>query len=679
MVDYLIVTFIPEEYEAVLRHFRRSAEGSVAGVPGETRVVSVTTRSGQDATAAIARTEREGNISALSAVLQLIDEHKPRVVLAVGIGGGVPTSDLFLGDVLLANDVHDLTRGAETLGGRQEATASTYLMSAVKTYVANLTLDDLSDWGEQMASIPRPPLVRIGKAWTGDEEWDLAIDQALTNHRTRSWPTIRAGVVASSDHLVKSEKFMRRRLLVDRGILGNDMESVGVAKACETKEVPLLILRGISDIVGLPRSDEWKRYACEAVAGCARELVGLDAVETIAVRLGDARSGLQDDTRVVIESLDGALAEIRGRVPPEAARTCRDAFGFFRQLPEELKRRWAPDLFDTLDRPMKCLGDKELVLQVAEACIACCSGVDLDDNAAECQARARICGTSWVYQRTGRLGLAEQEAQEAVRISEGVASDENLAFCKKCLGRIKRLRAETATNTDERRALFSSSVSCLRGAIGLFGAVTGHGPDDAEVGDCYSLLGRTHLSAGDVASAWECAAQARQRIDVGSKDYLDLCILQGDLLAANRKYERALQAFEQVIRIAAGQDYQVSEIVARAHLRKGEALLRTDRKADAAAAFDAAEEIWTHYGEVNFAAEAEWGRVLATRTLDPRTIRLLEREEPRVRCEVVMLYEERQTGRGRAVVGQRVGADDTVWKNLVRRAKRNLALKSPSE
>ena len=92
----------------------------------------------------------------------------------------------------------------------------------------------------------------------------------------------------------------------------------------------------------------------------------------------------------------------------------------FERLPEELKRRWAPDLFDTLDRPMKYLGDKQLVLDVADACIECCSGVDLDDKTAECQARARICGKSWAYQRMGNLGLAEQEAQESVRISEGI-------------------------------------------------------------------------------------------------------------------------------------------------------------------------------------------------------------------------------------------------------------------
>ena len=43
---------------------------------------------------AIARTASEGNVSAQDAVLELIDEQQPRLVLTVGIAGAVPTSDV---------------------------------------------------------------------------------------------------------------------------------------------------------------------------------------------------------------------------------------------------------------------------------------------------------------------------------------------------------------------------------------------------------------------------------------------------------------------------------------------------------------------------------------------------------------------------------------------------------
>ena len=179
MVDYLVVTFIREEHEAVLRQFRDCDDDRVSGVPGGARVIRVTTRSGQGASVAIARTASEGNVSAQDAVLELIDEQQPRLVLAIGIAGAVPTSDVFLGDVVLAKDIHDLTRGAETAAGREEAAASSYLMNAVKDFVANVTMDDFKEWQERAASITRPRVEGIGNSWTGDEEWDKKINGTL--------------------------------------------------------------------------------------------------------------------------------------------------------------------------------------------------------------------------------------------------------------------------------------------------------------------------------------------------------------------------------------------------------------------------------------------------------------------------------------------------------------------
>ncbi|MCY4362889.1 MAG: hypothetical protein OXE42_12010 [Gammaproteobacteria bacterium] len=675
MVDYLVVTFIREEYEAVLRQFRDPDDNTVSGVPGDTRVVRVTARSGQGVAVAIARTACEGNVSAQDAVLELITAQQPRLVLAVGIAGAVPTSDVFLGDVVLAKDIHDLTRGAETATGREEAAASSYLMNAVKDFVTNVTTHDFKKWQDWAASIARPEVEGIGNSWTDDEDWDKKINGTLEDNRKRTLPIVVDGVIASSDHLVKSEDFMENRLLVDRRILANDMESAGVAKACERRHVPLLILRAISDIVGHARSDDWKRYACEIVAGCAREVVYLESVDTIESKLKKGEPGLSGATKGIIDSLDDTLVRIRRGVTSEYASACQEAFDRFRELPEKLKRRWAPDLFETLDRPMKYLGDKKLVLDVAKACIECCSGVDLDDRTAECQARARICGTSWVYQRTGNLGLAEQEALKSVRISEGVSSRKNLAFCKKCLGRLKRLRAEAESNPEVKRAFFKDSVQCLEEAISLFRDLD----HDREVGDCYSLLGRTYLSKGDIRTASECVEEAMRRIDPDSKDYLDLRILEGDICLAAGEHAKAFEAFGEVIDLSSEQDYQISEIVARAHRQRAWTLMRVGRNAEAEIAFAKAQRIWEYYGEDNFAAEAEWGGILASEILERRTKLLLEAEDSLVRCEAVRLYREEQSKRRPRAVAQRGRADNTVWKNLIKEAKRLQALGSGSD
>ena len=110
-----------------------------------------------------------------------------------------------------------------------------------------------------------------------------------------------------------------------------------MAKACERRNVPLLILRGISDIVGHTRSDDWKRYACEVVAMCAREIVNFESVDTIESKLRTEKPGLSSRTKDVIESLDATLARIRRGVVSEYASACRDAFDLFRETPRRAK------------------------------------------------------------------------------------------------------------------------------------------------------------------------------------------------------------------------------------------------------------------------------------------------------------------------------------------------------
>ena len=84
-----------------------------------------------------------------------------------------------------------------------------------------------------------------------------------------------------------------------------------------------------------------------------------------------------------------------------------------------------------------------------------------------------------------------------------------------------------------RYALYLESITRLESAIALFGSLSEYGSDHPEVGDCYCLLGRTHFSAGDVKLAWQAAHEARRLIvDVNSKDYLDLRILEGELWAS---------------------------------------------------------------------------------------------------------------------------------------------------
>ena len=476
---------------------------------------------------------------------------------------------------------------------------------------------------------------------------------------------------------------MEKKLNTNRDILGIDMEAVGVAEACEEKNVPLLIVRGISDIIGHKRSNEWKIYACKTAASFALELVRINCVDSIQNRLTVGRSKLSEDTEKVIESLETILYEIGNDETSKNASMCRKAFSLFMELSEKLKKQLAPKLFDTLDRPMKYLGDKGLVFKVAEACIKSCRGGVTDPISSECEARARICGTSWVYQRIGRLIMAEEEAQKSIKISEGFGFDKNLAFCKKCLGRLNRLQAEEEKDPVIRKILFQRSQDNLKQAIDLFGELSSYGIGSSEVGDCYSLLGRTYLSNGEVNLAWNCAIEAERRININSKDYLDLCILKGDILAAKKNYKKAIVGFEKVVNITVDQDYQLSEIVARAHFSKATALKKMNQKENARTEFEKARKIWEHYKEYNFKADAEWEMLLIDNIFSPRIIQLLEAEESRVRCKAFEIYKKRKSSHSKGVIAQRKNKDNSIiendtiiWKNLIKIAREEIIKKS---
>jgi nucleoside phosphorylase len=54
-----------------------------------------------------------------------------------------------------------------------------------------------------------------------------------------------------------------------RKILAVEMESGGVYRAAQER-CPMLAIRGISDIIGLRRSDTWTKYACASAAAFTR-------------------------------------------------------------------------------------------------------------------------------------------------------------------------------------------------------------------------------------------------------------------------------------------------------------------------------------------------------------------------------------------------------------------------
>jgi tetratricopeptide (TPR) repeat protein len=332
-------------------------------------------------------------------------------------------------------------------------------------------------------------------------------------------------------------------------------------------------------------------------------------------------------------------------------------------------------VFTKLDKRLKRLGNKRLVWFVADLSIQACRSIrDRDNDVVEFEARSLICGTSWAFQRLHKLEKARVDAHESYKLAQYIGSGRTLAFCLKCLGRLCRMEAEGMPSGDERHVKLRESIGLLEEAIDKFAQLADVGPTDPEVGDCYSLLGRTYLELKDLPNARAAIAKAYELItDETSKDYIDLVILNGDFEVANGNRGSAAREYDRALQISNSADPEISEMRARAFLQKGSNAEAQGKKETAGAAYQAASEIWTSLQDEEFAARASWKKIRLSEGLSNNSLKQMEREAIRVRVEAVKLYNERVQQTGKATLARRKDPSATYWEQLMKQAKERLA------
>src|SRR5437660_2078530 len=94
-------------------------------------------------------------------------------------------------------------------------------------------------------------------------------------------PKFLTGTIASSNSLVRSDVIVQQWQQGARSIKAVEMEAAGVYLAAQQmrQQYPVMAIRGISDIVGFKRDDDWKQYACHTAAAFAHAFVAADIVE----------------------------------------------------------------------------------------------------------------------------------------------------------------------------------------------------------------------------------------------------------------------------------------------------------------------------------------------------------------------------------------------------------------
>jgi len=164
--------------------------------------------------------------------------------------------------------------------------------------------------------------------------------------------------------------------------------------------------------------------------------------------------------------------------------------------------------FDRVEKAAKRAGSLRLVMEAARISVLAAQRGDRGTADVAAEAKALICGTSWVYQRIGMLPEALADGQRSLELGQQINWHRNTFYCEKCLGRFERLRAESLPASERPDAL-RRSVERLQRAIIGFEHLEGFGAGDPEVGDCHSLLGRTYLMMGEHEGARENARIAQ--------------------------------------------------------------------------------------------------------------------------------------------------------------------------
>ena len=239
---------------------------------------------------ALVRSVRPGKAEAQHRTSNMIEDFDPTWLMLVGIAGATPSSEFTLGDVVLATELHDFSVQAAVFEKVTEYRPGGGPMAPeVENFIGLLPgrLHDLGNWNEA-SSIGRtsPPVdVNRPNAIYGDSDWQKKVREAISQHfptveSTRK-PQITTRPFAGGDVLVKDDGLWREWRDHARQIEVVEMELEGVYWAARTRQrtYPILVSKGISDIIGFCRDDVWTGYACETAAAGALATLTLRPIE----------------------------------------------------------------------------------------------------------------------------------------------------------------------------------------------------------------------------------------------------------------------------------------------------------------------------------------------------------------------------------------------------------------
>ncbi|WP_145286415.1 AAA family ATPase [Rosistilla oblonga] len=280
-VDFAVITIRPDEYQAVLA--RIPSRQTVVGGAEIYEYAKFQNSFGELVRVAVARTAGQGHNAAQQTANDMFYDLRPKWIALVGIAGGFPNDDFSLGDVVLASRVLDLSVTASKKGDTEYAVHGGSCHPDVEVLLNWLPSQSntLCEWcTPAKLSLARPsfpvPKSLDDERLYGNDDYKQDVADTLDRHFGISRaPLYAPAPLASSNMLVKDTKIVEQFKNVSRDIEQVEMEAGGVYRMCHSKQLPLLCVRGISDIVGFKRGPEWTLFACHSAASFFNSLLRL--------------------------------------------------------------------------------------------------------------------------------------------------------------------------------------------------------------------------------------------------------------------------------------------------------------------------------------------------------------------------------------------------------------------
>ncbi len=258
-VDFLIVTALPEERDAVIKKLGRTRKIQSEGIPTYyLGSVKPYVRKGVYRVA-VTMLSHMGNVESAQHTTQVIQHLQPANVFMVGIAAGFK-SKVNLGDVLIADQVFYYEEQKQT-PSKNELRPRVY-------EVDSLLLDRAKNYNESV--------------------WHELVESERPNESDNTdKPRVHFAPIAVGEKVVADEASASELQGIHAKISGIEMESFGVAlAAANAPERPrFLAVRGISDYANSTKNDNWHLYAADVAASFAVGFIKSGPVQTLGYTL----------------------------------------------------------------------------------------------------------------------------------------------------------------------------------------------------------------------------------------------------------------------------------------------------------------------------------------------------------------------------------------------------------